>query len=119
GGPALPHAARAAWDDVPLAGDEAPGVEIVRGAISQPLHWIAANAGLEGAGVVQKGSGPDTNRGFNAETGDYEDLLAAGVVDPVKVTKAALQNAASIAGTILSTQGAVVDKPEEPEQATA
>jgi chaperonin GroEL len=116
GGAALLHAGRAALDDVTLAGDEATGVEIVRAAISQPLHWIAANAGLEGAVVVQKVSGLDTNRGFNAETGDYEDLLAAGVVDPVKVTKAALQNAASIAGTILSTQGAVVDKPKEPEQ---
>jgi chaperonin GroEL len=115
GGAALLHAGRAALDDVTLAGDEATGVEIVRGAISQPLHWIAANAGLEGAVVVQKVSGLDTNRGFNAETGDYEDLLAAGVVDPVKVTKAALQNAASIAGTILSTQGAVVEKPKEPE----
>ena len=60
-------------------------------AISEPLRWIAANAGLEGAVVVQKVSGLGTNRGFNAETGDYEDLLAAGVVDPVKVTKAALR----------------------------
>ena len=112
----LAIAAEKRADDVKLTGDEATGVEVVRGAISEPLRWIAANAGLEGAVVVQKVSGLDTNRGFNAETGDYEDLLAAGVVDPVKVTKAALQNAASIAGTILSTQGAVVEKPKDPEQ---
>ena len=115
GGAALLHAGGAALDDVNLAGDEATGVDVVRGAISEPLRWIAANAGLEGAVVVAKVRGLDTNRGFNAETGDYEDLLAAGVVDPVKVTKAALVNAASIAGTILSTQGAVVEKPQEPE----
>jgi chaperonin GroEL len=115
GGAALLHAGSAALDDVTLAGDEATGVEVVRSAISEPLRWIAANAGLEGAVVVEKVRGLGTNRGFNAETGDYEDLLAAGVVDPVKVTKAALLNAASIAGTILSTQGAIVEKPKEPE----
>ena len=88
----------------------------MRGALAEPLRWIAANAGLEGAVVVAARCAAWTpNRGLNAETGDYEDLLAAGVVDPVKVTKAALVNAASIAGTILSTQGAIVEKPEEPE----
>jgi chaperonin GroEL len=115
GGAALLHVGSTALDGVTLAGDEATGVDVLRRAISEPLRWIAANAGLEGAVVVQKVRGLETNRGLNAETGDYEDLLAAGVVDPVKVTKAALLNAASIAGTILSTQGAIVDKPKEPE----
>jgi chaperonin GroEL len=116
GGAALLHAS-SALDALGLVGDEATGVEVVRSAIAEPVRWIAANAGLEGPVVVARVRELTGNHGLNAETGEYEDLLAAGIVDPVKVTKAALANAASIAGILLSTQGAVVDKPAEPEHA--
>jgi chaperonin GroEL len=114
GGTALLHAATA-LDALDLSGDEATGAQVLRGALAEPLRWIAANAGHEGYVVVARVRDLKANHGLNAETGEFEDLLAAGIVDPVKVTKAALQNAASIAGTVLSTQGAIVDKPAEPE----
>jgi chaperonin GroEL len=115
GGTALLHAAADLNGDLGLSGDEATGVAVVRTSLAQPMRWIAANAGLEGAVVVAKARDLPPTQGLNAETGKYEDLPAAGVVDPVKVTKAALANAASVAGIVLSTQGAVVDKPEEKE----
>ena len=114
GGAALLQAS-AALDSVGLSGDEATGAAIVRHALSEPLRWIANNAGLEGHVVVSKVRGLGSNEGLNAATGDYENLLKAGVVDPVKVTKAALANAASVASLVLTTESAIVDKPAEPE----
>jgi chaperonin GroEL len=116
GGAALVHAASALDGELGLAGDEATGVAVVRTALTEPLRWIAANAGQEGSVVVAKVGGLSRNEGLDAESGEYVDLLAAGVVDPVKVTKAALANAASVAGLLLTTQSAVVDKPEDPDE---
>jgi chaperonin GroEL len=115
GGAALIHSAAALDGDLGLSGDEATGVRIVRGALAEPLRWIANNAGLEGYVVTAAVRDLPANHGLNAATGAYGDLLADGVVDPVKVTKAALANATSVASVVLSTQSAVVDKPEEPE----
>ncbi len=112
GGAALVHALPC-LDALSLEGDEATGVNIVRAALVEPLRWIANNAGLEGYVVVGKVRELKVNHGLNAETGIYEDLLKAGVVDPVKVTKAALANAASVASLVLSTESAIVEKPAE------
>ncbi|HEX8305632.1 MAG TPA: chaperonin GroEL [Jatrophihabitans sp.] len=114
GGAALVHALPC-LDELSLTGDEATGVNIVRDALVEPLRWIASNAGLEGYVVVSKVRELDLNVGLNAATGKYENLLEAGIVDPVKVTKAALANAASVAGLVLSTESAIVEKPAEPE----
>jgi chaperonin GroEL len=114
GGAAFVHAL-SALDSLTLEGDEATGVAIVREALVEPLRWIANNAGLEGYVVVSKVRELALNEGLNAETGEYENLLKAGVVDPVKVTKAALANAASVAALVLSTESAIVEKPAEPE----
>jgi chaperonin GroEL len=115
GGSALVHATTALDNDLGLSGDEATGVRIVRTGLDEPLRWIANNAGAEGYVVVAKVRDLPQNHGLNAATGEYGDLLAAGVVDPVKVTKAALANAASVASVVLSTQSAVVEKPAEEE----
>jgi chaperonin GroEL len=117
GGSALIHAAEALADGLGLTGDEATGVAIVRGALAAPLHWIAANGGQEGAVVVNRVAAGNWGQGFNAETMTYGDLLADGVVDPVKVTRSAVVNAASIARMVLTTESAVVDKPEPPAPA--
>ena len=93
-------------------GDEATGANIVRKALSSPLYWIASNAGLEGSVVVEKVRGMEPGQGLNALTGEYQDLVAAGIIDPAKVTRSALQNAASIAGLLLTTEALVADKPE-------
>jgi chaperonin GroEL len=114
GGAALIHAAATLSDGLGLTGDEATGVAIVAGALKAPLHWIAANGGLEGAVVVNKVAEGGWGQGFNAATLTYGDLLADGVVDPVKVTRSAVVNAASIARMVLTTESAVVDKPEPP-----
>jgi chaperonin GroEL len=114
GGAALVHAL-SSLDELGLSGDEATGVSIVRDALVEPLRWIANNAGHEGYVVVSKVRELELNFGLNAATGEYENLLKAGVVDPVKVTKAALANAASVAGLVLSTESAIVEKPAEPE----
>jgi chaperonin GroEL len=90
-------------------------VGIVRRALVQPLRWIAQNAGYDGFVVANKVAGTPANNGFNALTGEYEDLLAAGVIDPVKVTRSALRNAASIAALVLTTETLVAEKPEEDE----
>jgi chaperonin GroEL len=87
----------------------------VRHALQSPMYWIASNAGLEGSVVVEKVRNMDPGHGLNALTGDYEDLVKAGVIDPAKVTRSALQNAASIAGLLLTTEALVADKPEENE----
>jgi chaperonin GroEL len=88
---------------------------VVRTALAEPLRWIASNAGLEGYVVTAKVRDLPAGQGLNAATGEYVDLVKAGVVDPVKVTKAALSNAASVAGLILSTEAAVVEKPADDE----
>jgi chaperonin GroEL len=112
GGSALVHAA-AAIDGLDLSGDEATGARIVRAALDAPLVRIAENAGFEGRVVVAKVREAGKSTGFNAATGEYGDLAAQGVIDPVKVTKAALSNAASIAAMVLTTDSAVVEAPEE------
>jgi len=99
-------------------GDEATGVEIVRRALEAPARWIAQNAGAEGGVVVAAIADLPAGHGYNAATGEYGDLVAQGVIDPVKVTRSAVQNAASIAGMLLTTEALVVDKPE-PEAAAA
>jgi chaperonin GroEL len=117
GGSALVHASTAI-DDLGLDGDEATGAAIVRKAAAEPLRWIAENAGLEGYVAVSKVRELEAGNGLNAATGEYGDLLKAGVIDPVKVTRSALRNAASIASMVLTTDTLVVDKKEdEPEAA--
>ncbi len=115
GGSALVHASAVLDGDLDLTGDEAIGVGVVRRACIEPLRWIAENAGESGYVVVSKVRELSTGSGFNAATGEYVDLVAAGVIDPVKVTRSALENAASIAGMLLTTEVLVVEKPEEDE----
>jgi chaperonin GroEL len=112
GGSALVHAA-SAIDELDLTGDELTGARAVRIALDAPLARIADNAGFEGRVVVSKVREAGPGQGFNADTGEYGDLAAQGVIDPVKVTKAALGNAASIAAMVLTTDSAVVEAPEE------
>jgi chaperonin GroEL len=114
GGSALVHTA-SAIDALDLSGDELTGARAVRSALDAPLARIAENAGMEGRVVVSKVRELGAGQGFNAETGEYGDLAAQGVIDPVKVTKAALGNAASIAAMVLTTDSAVVEKPAEEE----
>jgi chaperonin GroEL len=102
-----------------LTGDEATGAGIVAKALEAPLRWIATNAGYEGAVIVQQVEAATGNVGFNAVNGQLEDLLAAGIIDPAKVTRSALQNAASVAGLLLTTEALVADKPEPPAPAPA
>ncbi|HLY34962.1 MAG TPA: chaperonin GroEL, partial [Jatrophihabitantaceae bacterium] len=115
GGAALVHAAEVLDGDLGMSGDDATGVRVVATALDEPLRWIATNAGDEGYVVVARVRELPATSGLDAERDEYVDLLQAGIVDPVKVTKAALANAASVAGLVLSTQSAVVDKPAEPE----
>jgi chaperonin GroEL len=112
GGVALLQAGKAAFDGLNLVGDEATGANIVRVAISAPLKQIAINAGLEPGVVAEKVSNLPSGHGLNAATGEYVDMLKAGINDPVKVTRSALQNAASIAGLFLTTEAVVAEKPE-------
>jgi chaperonin GroEL len=118
GGTALLRSRKAILD-LKLTGDEATGAQIVYKALQAPAFWIAQNAGLEGSIAVQQIERETGNIGLNAATGDYEDLLKAGVIDPAKVTRAALQNAASIASLLLTTEALVADKPEQPDPAAA
>jgi len=104
-----------ALDSIQLEGDEMTGVNIVKKALEEPVRQIAANAGAEGSVVVEKVKAADKGVGFNAITGQYEDMIAAGIVDPAKVTRSALQNAASIASMLLTTETLVADIPEENE----
>ena len=112
GGSALLQVAHVLDDELGLADDEATGVRIVRAALASPLKQIAVNAGLEAGVVAEKVSGLPQGEGLNAATGEYVDLMAAGINDPVKVTRSALQNAASIAALFLTTEAVVADKPE-------
>jgi chaperonin GroEL len=113
GGVALLQAGDKAFEKLDLEGDEATGAQIVRIALEAPLKQIAVNAGLEGGVVVEKVKGLPKGHGLNAATGVYEDLLAAGVPDPTKVVRSALQNAASIAALFLTTEAVIADKPEK------
>jgi len=113
GGVALVQAAATVFQNLHLEGDEATGAAIVRLAVEAPLRQIAVNSGLEGGVVVEKVKTLPTGHGLNAATGEYEDMLAAGVPDPTKVTRSALQNAASIAGLFLTTEAVIADKPEK------
>jgi chaperonin GroEL len=113
GGVALIQAGAVAFEKLELEGDEATGANIVKVAIDAPLKQIAVNAGLEGGVVAEKVRNLPAGQGLNAATGVYEDLLAAGVNDPVKVTRSALQNASSIAALFLTTEAVVADKPEK------
>jgi chaperonin GroEL len=115
GGSALIHAASVLDSGLGFTGDDATGVAIVRKAAAEPLRWIAENGGAQGYVVVAKVREAGEGNGYNAETGKYGDLVADGVLDPVKVTRSALANAASIAAMLLTTETLVVDKPEEPE----
>ncbi|MFW6695595.1 chaperonin GroEL [Streptomyces sp. MAR4 CNX-425] len=115
GGSALVHAAKALEGSLDRTGDEATGVAVVRRAAVEPLRWIAENAGLEGYVITSKVAELTSGQGFNAATGEYGDLVKAGVIDPVKVTRSALENAASIASLLLTTESAVVEKPEPEE----
>ncbi len=118
GGTALIHAATVI-DDLALTGDEATGAAIVKKATREPLRWIAENAGMEGYVATAKVADLPIGQGLNAATGEYGDLVAAGVIDPVKVTRSALRNAASIASMILTTDTLVVEKKEEEPEAAA
>jgi chaperonin GroEL len=103
--------------DLGRTGDEATGVAIVRKALAEPLRWIAENAGLEGYVVVEKVRGLEAGHGLNAATNEYGDLMAGGVIDPVKVTRSALRNAASIASMVLTTDTLIVEKKEPAPEA--
>ncbi|WP_137120688.1 chaperonin GroEL [Segeticoccus rhizosphaerae] len=113
GGVALIQSGKTAFEKLDLVGDEATGANIVKVAIEAPLKQIAINAGLEGGVVAEKVRGLEVGHGLNAATGEYVDMLAAGINDPVKVTRSALQNAASIAALFLTTEAVVADKPEK------
>ncbi|MBO3740556.1 chaperonin GroEL [Actinoplanes flavus] len=113
GGVALVQAGKTAFDKLDLSGDEATGANIVKVALDAPLRQIAVNAGLEGGVVVEKVRNLEAGHGLNAANGEYVDLLAAGIIDPAKVTRSALQNAASIAALFLTTEAVVADKPEK------
>ncbi|MGQ0480138.1 MAG: chaperonin GroEL [Pseudonocardia sp.] len=119
GGSALVHAAAELVDGLGLTGDAATGVSIVRKALLAPARWIAANAGQEGSVVVAKVADQSWGSGFNAATLAYGDLVAAGIIDPAKVTKSAVINAASIARMVLTTESTIVDKPEQAAPAAA
>ncbi|MCW5251539.1 MULTISPECIES: chaperonin GroEL [unclassified Streptomyces] len=119
GGSALVHAVKVLEGNLGKTGDEATGVSVVRRAAVEPLRWIAENAGLEGYVIVSKVAELEKGSGYNAATGEYGDLVKAGVIDPVKVTRSALENAASIASLLLTTETLVVEKKEEEEPAAA
>ncbi|MEU6239622.1 chaperonin GroEL [Streptomyces sp. NPDC047024] len=118
GGSALVHASKVLDGNLGKTGDEATGVSVVRNAVVEPLRWIGENAGQEGYVIVSKVKDMEKGQGYNAATGEYGDLIKAGVIDPVKVTRSALENAASIAALLLTTETLVVEKKEE-EEATA
>ncbi|MDR2987818.1 MAG: chaperonin GroEL, partial [Nocardiopsaceae bacterium] len=113
GGVALLQAGKNAFKKLELPGDETTGAAIVRRALEEPLKQIAVNAGLEGGVVVEKVRNLDAGHGLNAASGDYTDMFKAGIIDPAKVTRSALQNAASIAGLFLTTEAVIAEKPEK------
>jgi chaperonin GroEL len=112
GGVALLQASKKAFEKLKLSGDEATGAKIVEFAVEAPLKQIAVNAGLEGGVIVEKVRHLDPGHGLNAATGEYVDMIKTGIIDPAKVTRSALQNAASIAALFLTTEAVIADKPE-------
>ena len=112
GGVALLQASKKAFDKLKLSGDEATGAKIVEFAVEAPLKQIAINAGLEGGVIVEKVRHLEPGHGLNAATGEYVDMIKTGIIDPAKVTRSALQNAASIAALFLTTEAVIADKPE-------
>ncbi|MGI9195529.1 MAG: TCP-1/cpn60 chaperonin family protein, partial [Candidatus Nanopelagicus sp.] len=112
GGVALLQAAKVAFGKLKLTGDESTGGKIVEYAVESPLKQIAINAGLEGGVIVEKVRSLETGFGLNAATGEYVDMIKSGIIDPAKVTRSALQNAASIAALFLTTEAVIADKPE-------
>ena len=104
-------------ESLKLEGDEAVGAAIIKRAVEAPLRQLADNAGQEGALIVQEVKGRDGNVGYNVATGEYVDLVKAGVVDPTKVTRSALQNAASISGLLLTTEAVITELPEKEKPA--
>ncbi|MEY3904635.1 MAG: hypothetical protein RIT08_551, partial [Actinomycetota bacterium] len=112
GGVALLQASKVAFGKLKLEGDEATGGKIVEYAVESPLKQIAINAGLEGGVIVEKVRSLETGFGLNAATGEYVDMIKSGIIDPAKVTRSALQNAASIAALFLTTEAVIADKPE-------
>ncbi len=119
GGVALLQASKKAFEKLKLSGDEATGAKIVELAVEAPLKQIAMNAGLEGGVVVEKVRNLAAGHGLNAATGEYVDMIKAGIIDPAKVTRSALQNAASIAALFLTTEAVIADKPEPKSAAPA
>jgi chaperonin GroEL len=119
GGSALVHAVSALEGDLGLSGDEAMGLNVVRKAVDEPLRWIAENGGENGYVIVAKVREAGPGNGYNAATGEYGDLVAQGVLDPVKVTRSALVNASSIAGMLLTTETLIVEKPEDEDEEAA
>ncbi len=117
GGTALLQSAAVLADDLGRDGDEAAGVRLVARALARPTYWIAENAGVSGAVTAIKVGEQDPGVGYDARRAEFVDMVAAGIIDPVKVTRSALQNAASIAGMLLTTDVLVADKPEPPEPA--
>ena len=116
GGSAIVQASSVLQDGLGLEGDEAVGVRAVAAAVVEPLRWIAENAGLEGYVVVEKVKEAELGTGLNAATGEYIDLVSAGIIDPVKVTRSALRNAASIAGMVLTTETLVIEKQDSDDE---
>ena len=117
GGTALVQAAAVLSADLGRTGDEAAGVRLVARALTRPTYWIAENAGVSGAVTAIKVSEQSPGVGYDARRGEFVDMVGAGIIDPVKVTRSALQNAASIAGMLLTTDVLVAEKPEPPEPA--
>jgi chaperonin GroEL len=111
------HARQKALDGLKLDGDQGVGVQIIRRAVEEPLRWIATNAGQEGSIVVQKVKELKGEEGYNAASDQYENLVSAGVIDPMKVVRTALQNASSIASLLLTTEAMVSEIPEEKKEA--
>jgi chaperonin GroEL len=118
GGVALIRASKA-LEKVKLEGDQQVGVDIIRRAIEEPLRWIATNAGKEGSIVVAKVKEGKDEEGYNAATDTYENMVSAGVIDPTKVVRSALQNASSIASLLLTTEALISEIPEEKKEAPA
>jgi chaperonin GroEL len=116
GGVALVRCLKGLDNVKPADEDERAGVEIIRKSLTEPLRQICVNAGFEGSIIVEKVKAEKEGFGFNAATGEYEDLIKSGVIDPKKVTRIALQNAASIASLLLTTEAAIAEKPEDKEK---
>jgi chaperonin GroEL len=119
GGGVVLVAAQKALDSLKLTGDEATGVQLVRRALEEPLRQIANNAGMEGSVVLEKVKSLPRGHGYDAAKGEYADMFKNGIVDPTKVTRSALQNAASIAAMMLTTEALVSDIPERKKEAPA